>query len=224
MDATGSVLGVIGRPTSTGRTVYDVQAQLDDGQLVKLGTFKAELAQSAQNFQTGGQRVSIRYDVRVKGEYTNLDLVAIAPEGQLPAAPALGIQMAGSTVPVGQPTGKGTPETQKQIVKQNVLRTAHDFVGGFYQGLGPDYLEEAEAHAERIAQRLYGIVSGSHAAAVPVGVVPPVVPVAAPVAAPVVPIVPTATTPAEVAAAVPGVQVGVDSSIVPASGADIAWD
>ncbi len=220
-ECNGTVLGVTGRTISQGRVVYDVQAQLEtpEGVLAqKLGTFKQELASQAQSLT--GQRASFRYEVVVKGQYTNYNLDAIAPEGQL-AAVAVG------TIPIdqggGQRGGGGgrgfqkDPETQRQIVKQNVLGTAHRFVGEFYTGLGPDFLEEATAKALAHAQKLYGIVTGGAPAAEPVAAAQPVV-------VPQAPIVPVATTPAEVAATVPGVQIGVQTPPETASGAGIAWD
>lgn len=162
-DVPGSVLGVTGRQTRNGRTVYEVA--FSDGN--KYSTFDPNLATKAQQLQ--GQAVSARVEITQNGQYTNFNLKDIAPQGQLPAmampAPAgMAIPIAGvapaAGIPMQQPAqqggGKGFTEDDKvRITKLAVLATAFDFVGNLLSGAGPDGLEEGVDLAETLAKRLY---------------------------------------------------------------------
>lgn len=203
-EANGTVLagGVTGEVIPDGRTVYRIAINFDhpihEKYEGKVSTMKVSLANLAQSL--AGQRVSVEYNVvqnTKRPEYWNFYLENIAPEGQLQSGAAGGIPIVQPSSSGGRKGGGGTwkprdPEETKSIVKQNVLGTAFGFVGKFYEGLGPDQLEEAEAKAFDLAQRLFEIAKPKQGAP-----------------APAEPVAPQPTTPAEVAQQVPGVQVGV---------------
>lgn len=260
MDANGIVVPgdetVVGRNVNTARgasTVYDISALLDSGETFKFGTFNGDMAGVAAGLK--GQRTSFRYELKITNkngtEYKNYNLLAIAPEGQLPPDDSTQTSTSPSGIPIvnaGSSQGGGAkkggwggggsskdPEVQRMIVKQNVFGTSLDFYGRLYQGLGPDAAEEAFAKAEEKAAHLYGVITKRYneqnpPAAAPVAVQPVQPVVVTPVAAPPVPeataqIVPVATTAAEVAASVPGVQVGAPvAAVAPASSTEVAWD
>jgi hypothetical protein len=189
----GQVLSSTGKQTTKG-IVYEIA--MSDGQ--KYSTWDAALGTKAHGLQ--GQVVVARVEVEQKGQYTNYMLKEIGLVGQLaplaqPAVPGTPVMGA---VPMQAP---GVPEVvkQTQIVRQNVLRTAFDFVGNAYAGAGPESLEEATAKALELASVLFKKVNQTAAQATPApAVVPP-------------------TTPAEVAAEVPGVQVGTEGIAAPAA-------
>ena len=172
-DIVGQVLGVTGRATRNGNTVYDIQ--FSDGN--KYSTFVPELATKAQ--QLTGQQVTARVEVKQNGKYTNYNLEDIAPVGQLPplAMPvaggtplAAGVPMVGAPpqvapgIPIVQGGGGMPPEREARIVKQSVLATAFEFVGSIFTGAGPEALGEAKDAALSLAQELYGLVQGAPAA------------------------------------------------------------
>ena len=120
-----------------------------------------------------------------------------------------------------------------------MLGTAHHFVAALYTGLGPEFLEEAKAHAKAYAAELFEIAKPKAPAAAGVAqdIVPAAVQPVAPAAAPepVQPVLEPGTalaTPAAVAAAVAGVVVGAPAAAVaaipvqgaePSGASDIAW-
>lgn len=168
----GQVLGVTGRTTRNGKTAYDVA--FSDGNTYT--TFSPQLATKAQQLQ--GQAVSARVSVTQRGQYTNLNLEDIAPQGQLapmafPAQPGTAIPMPSAPIPggvVGAPAAQGSaipiqtqqggrrdPAVEQRIVRQNVLGTAFGFVGDLFQGTGPEGLEEAKEIALGLARELFHI-------------------------------------------------------------------
>lgn len=194
-EVTATVLGVAGRQAGNS-SIYDVA--LSDGQ--KYSTFNAELAQKAQAL--AGQQVTARVNVEQKNKngrtYTNYNLEDIAPAGQLAqmALPTpewstpqeyIGAKNASPppAIPMAPPASNGGMpiEREQKIVKQSVMATAFNFVGSLFQAAGPEAIPEATEAALTLAKTLYGEVF-SEAASAP-------------------------TTPQEVAAQVPGVQVGV---------------
>jgi hypothetical protein len=195
-EITGQVLGVQGRQSKNGQhTLYDVA--FSDGN--KYTTFEADLANTANALV--GQQVSAHVDVKQNGKYTNYNLEAIAPQGQL-AQPALqagtpvtfpvGHQLVGSgtsSIPITPPQQSGgwSEEKDQRITKLALLKLASCLVGSLFSGAGPEALEEAQAKTVALAKELYVQIFAG-----PVGATP---------ATP-------AATPAEVAASVPGVQVG----------------
>ena len=154
----GQVLGVTGRQTKSGKTLYEVA--FSDGQ--KYVTFKGDLSQKANGLV--GQQVTMRVTVKQNGDFTNYYLEDIAPQGQLvPQALPAGapIQQPPVSIPVAPPSNGGmSPKREQKIVKQNVLGTSFNFIGSLFQGAGPEALDEAFAHAEKLAHVLYGKVMG----------------------------------------------------------------
>lgn len=154
-DVQGSVLGVAGRPTRNGRTVYDVQ--FSDGN--KYSTFETSVATKAQGLV--GQAVVARVEVKQNGQYTNYNLLDVAPVGSLPplAMPA----QAGTPIPIGPPipiqqpqnNGGMSPERERKIVKQSCFATAYGFVGALFSGAGPEALAEAVEQADTLARGLF---------------------------------------------------------------------
>jgi len=182
-DIEGQVLEVEGRPTARN-TIYDIK--FSDGNTYS--TFKQAIASKAQ--QLAGQFVSARVEVKQKGEFTNYDLVDIAPQGQLPAmavpagtpvmpqtggfgAPPLAPPI-NTPLPAPVPIPMHDPSVKdERITRQNVLRTAHDFVGQFFQAAGPEAIPEAREIALNMARELFVIAHYGQ----------PVAPVAEPVTA-----------------------------------------
>lgn len=214
MDAQVQIMQVTVRNTKTGKTVYDVACS--DG--VKRQIWDGSLATVANSYAGTGQVVTIRYDVTQNGKYTNHSIQAVAGPGQqlppdtnmLPApmgaAPMPGVlqqqppTMGGNTQPIqAAPQGGGsssggsrwTPETTTRITKLAAYEYASHVVGGLFAGAGPEAEAEAIAMLDRIAKHVYA-ASRSHEQQ----------------PAQQAPIVPTAATPEQVAAIVPGVQVG----------------
>lgn len=222
MDANGLIFSVGAQPTNNGKQLYKVATQIEGPQgtqAIEMVTFDAALAGQVAAYAGGAQRVSIRYGSQQKGQYTNYYINAVALEGQLP--PDTG-QNGGRSQqrPGGGAPGsfRSDPEIQKSIVKQSSFGTAFEFIGRLYDGLGPDHLDTATAQAMDLASKLYEIAKPHPAQ-------PTLTPVTPTTTVPVVatqPIVPTATTPAEVAAQVPGVTVGSGQAV--SGAAAIAWD
>lgn len=192
-----TVLSVTGKNTSNGKTVYEIAGS--DG--VKYQTWDGNTAAKAQGLQ--GQVVVARVEQKQNGKWTNYNVEDIGLPGTL-APSAAPIATAPVVVPPQNPAVAAIPMQQtldpltkeKHIIRQNVLGTAFSFVAALYTGAGPEALDEATERAGELAKRLYGKVMAD---ATP-----------APQAAPV------PTTPAEVAAAVPGVEVGTENIAQPA--------
>lgn len=198
----GQVLAVTGRTTRNGKTAYDVA--FSDGNTYT--TFSPQLATKAQQLQ--GQAVSARVSVTQRGQYTNLNLEDIAPQGQLapmafPAQPGTAIPMpaaptnvaappaaAAPGIPITQGGGRQRdPEVEQRIVRQSSLATAFNFVGSLFEGVGPEGYEQAKEMALGLAREVFHI--GYFGTAMQDGAVPAEQPV-----------VPAEQTPAAVADAV----------------------
>lgn len=198
MDINGQVLGCTAKQTSRGM-LYKVA--FSDGN--EYTTFENDLAKKANSLV--GSPVSARVNVSQKGQYTNRYLNDIAPEGQLPLEDMQGA--AGQTVDgilIEQPAqrggrgggGKGMTEADKtRMSKQNALSTAFLSLAQLYQGAGPEAAAELEERAMALAGRIYN-KGRDHEVGTQAGVN----------------VTPVPTTPQEVAAAVPGVQVGVSEA------------
>jgi len=192
-EVSAQVLSVSGKNTSKG-TVYEVA--MSDG--VKYQTWDAGIAQKAQGLQ--GQVVAARVEQKINGKWTNYYLEDIGLPGTLPplaqplaATPAPVVAGPGGNVgpapvvPIPMQAPVDHEAKDNRIVRENVIRTAFTFVASLYTGAGPEALDEAEREALKLAATLYGKVYGTGGAQ----------------PAPEIP-----TTPAEVAAVVPGVEVG----------------
>src|SRR5581483_3823961 len=150
VDINGQVLGVQGRTTRSGKTLYDVA--FSDGQ--KYTTFDTALATKAQ--QLFGQEVSARVEVKQNGNFTNYNLVDIAPLGALPPAPIVaGTPIGIGTVPQNGEGKKFTEDDATRIAKQGALGQAANLVAGLFQGAGPEAFEQALELTIEAGRRLY---------------------------------------------------------------------
>lgn len=176
-----TVLAVQGRQAGS-KTVYDVSTS--DG--VKYQAWEPELA--AQANALIGQLVSARVETTTNSKngrtYTNHTLREIglpgtlAPQAQpaVPGTPVVPVPInpVVQAVPVSNgvaniPMAMSEDERQKLIVRQNVLRTALDFIGSLYQGAGPEALEQSKGEAFVLAGELFKkVYAAPQAPAVPV--------------------------------------------------------
>lgn len=207
------VLGVTSRTVGQGRTIYEVQA--GDGN--KYSTFKPEIAQAAANYQ--GQTADLRVKVEQKNGYTNFYINEVGAPGTLGANPTLGqpIQQQGVIQPAGgggpgvitpAPSGGGrgmNDEDRLRMARCSSSSTAFAFVAALYQGAGPEALRDALKTARGLAE---GVLQWNQQGFWPGGVQ----------------VTPLDVTPQEIAAAVPGVQVGTEGVVAADGGDDIPWD
>jgi hypothetical protein len=217
----GTVLGVTSRQSKDGKyTMYDVA--MSDGN--KYTTFEGELAQQAAALQ--GQQVSANVEVKQNGRFTNFNLNGIGVAGSLGApaqtAPQVpvqlpGIQPAGTAIqpaapvvgvitPAPQSSGGPSPEAQARMSRYAAAKVGFDFVATLFGGAGPEGGEQATGLAKRVSELVLawgetGVWPGS-----------------APVAQQAPP-----QTAEQVAAAVPGVQVGVENIATEPQADDIPW-
>jgi len=182
-EASFTVLSCTGKGTSKG-TVYEIAGS--DG--VKYQTWDANIAAKASGLQ--GQLVAARVEQKQNGKWLNYVLEDIGLPGTLvpTAAPIAAAPVAApvANIPMQAPAMPDA-EKQKLIVRQSVLKTAFEFVGTVYTGAGPESLSQATEEAFELAGQLFKKVYVADATPTPVP-----------------------TTPAEVAAVVPGVQVGTE--------------
>lgn len=191
-----TVLGVSGRTSRDQKhQMYDVM--LSDGN--KYTTFDPDVAAQANALQ--GQAAVANVSVEQNGKWTNFNLLAIGQPGTL-VQPTPGLQV-GTAIPVGsaplaqqsgvagipmqQPSSGGggmTDADKARITRLSAVGTAFDFVSRLFAGAGP----EAGRQATEIARGLTeAIVAYGHNGTWP-GI---------------------AASPAQIAAAIQGVQVGV---------------
>ena len=218
--ANGSVAdsGVTGRQTNGGKTIYDIAASLElpEGTInTKLATFDGVVAKQAKKLEGG--RATFKYTVKQNAQYTNYYLEAIAPEGELDDSlddiPIVQPGQSAGKKPWGGGGGKTAAE-RASIARMHAMTCAHTFIASLYSGMGPDFLVVAKKEASKLANEIFQVTkekqSDNQAAQVDVAKVdPPPEPEKKP------------TTPAEVAADIPGVQVGVTEQ-EPASD-DAVW-
>jgi hypothetical protein len=210
-DISGQVLGVTGRQSKNGQhTMYDVA--FSDGN--KYTTFDQAMATKAQ--QLVGQPVTARVEVKQNGRYTNYNLEDVFPAGQAPplAQPVAGVPVVGTPIPItpaGENGGgkKGFGENDIiRIAKLGAIGSAVDLVGNLLHGAGPEALDQALELVDKAAAAFYTKARSHEAPAAPAAVLGVEVP----------------TTPAEVAAAVPGVEVGVGAvETPPAEAPSVQW-
>lgn len=217
------VLGVSSRQSRNGQhTMYDVQ--LSDGQ--KYTTFDPDLAQQAAQLQ--GQNVAANVSLEQNGKYLNRNLLAIGAPGTLPApVPQAGAVAIPAAQPVAGTPGVITPapsggggggmsiEDKARITRLSAAGTAFDFVSRLFAGAGPEAGKQATEIARALTETLVNYGHNGAWQGVP-------------------------ATPAAIAQAVPGVQVGVEgiqqgeaqaaapaaepTAAVAAQGDDIPWD
>ena len=155
-DIVGQVLSVSGRPTRNNRTIYDVA--FSDGQ--KYTTFDGEVAQKANALV--GQTVSARVEVSQKGQYTNYNILDVAPQGQL--APAAFPQPAGVAVPVPTaspiPMQQGDPQKEARIAKGVAVKVAAEITAGLFSGAGPEATQEALDTFDTVGKHVLIVLTG----------------------------------------------------------------
>lgn len=234
-DIVTSILSVGSTTTRNGRARYVVAC--GDGN--ERTVWEAGLANGLNAYL--GQQVTLRVKEEQKGQYMNRTIEAFAPAGQSlgPApvqnqpAPMQGVQPLGAPgavaaapaiqpiQPVSAGQGGGMSESAvTRITKLACLASATQLVGGIFASAGPEALGEAETAIKSLTRSFYAY-SRSHEN---LGVTPQVT-------SPQGQIVPTATTPEEVAQQVPGVVVG--APVTPLAAAqqdasaeapDVEWD
>jgi hypothetical protein len=166
-DIVGTILSVLGRATSNGKTIYDIA--FSDGNTYT--TFDGKVAGKAQALQ--GQQVSARVKAQQKGQYTNLyfndvELVGQLPPQAQPAAAGTPVQVPGvaNAIPVTPapaiPMVQNESEQKKnaRIAIQTATKVAGNVVASLFQGAGPEALEDAGDAVETLAKRFYGFFSG----------------------------------------------------------------
>lgn len=230
MDVQTQILQVEVRNTRTGRTVYDVSC--GDGQ--KRSCWEPDIAQVINSYKGTGQLVTLRVEVQQNGQYVNHTIKGFAGPGQqLPPdtnaqlAPmgvpsqsqAIPLPQGANTAPIQQASsggGKYSPEVTARITKLASYEYASNVVGGLFAGAGPEGEAEAVAMLDRIARHVYAAARSHEQQDASVGQAGP--------------IVPTASTPEQVAAQMPAgtVQVGVPVAAAQDAAAEapdvIQWD
>jgi hypothetical protein len=190
-EVTAQVLDVTGRKSKNGQhTMYDVA--LSDGN--KYTTFDAGTANTAAALK--GQVVTAHVEVKQNGKYTNYDLEAIAPQGQLAPAPvAAGTAVTVPVTPTVSIANGTTPTPDIPIAAASNGRTP-EFARGAalnsaiaFIATGAADTRDGEGSHELVARYTRAFQEFADTGKFPWEG--------------------EATTPQEVAAAVPGVQVGV---------------
>ena len=216
---TAQLLAVVGRQTRTGKPVWDAQVADQSVNGGKFSTFDPQLAGKAGQF--ANQMVTLTYEVKQNGQWTNYDLVDVAPAGSMPpqvqgAVPNVGAQQyTPPPITQGPSSGGGgnsayPPEVVTRITKLATLEIAGALVGRAVEGSGIDAESATQLGdvVETLAKRFY-TMARSHEQQ-PVAAQQP-------------------TTPAEVAQAVnaeqPGaVTVGAQPTPQEPSEGDVAWN
>lgn len=230
-DITGQVLGVVGVPNRSGNGQrYEID--FSDGN--KYTTFELPLAQRAQGLV--GQQSTARVEVVNKpkrngqGTVTYWNLLDIAgPGAALPPAvqdqlapgtqlqagtpldiPTQGASSNGTGIPMQQQTDYQrdlSPEAQARVTFFAAAGAAAQFVGHIYAGFGGEGFEEALARFKEVVHQLEeqsALRGVKPPAATPVQTQP-------------------APTPEAVAAAVPGVEVGVPENPITVESSTPTW-
>ena len=232
MQIVTSVLAVTVRNTRTGKTVYDVAC----GDGAKRQCWDAAVA-NALNAQTG-QVVTLDVEQKQNGQWLNENIQGFMPggaQGQLAQTQQIQVQQAQPTTltpgalaiqpspSTGGAQGGYTPEVVARITKLACIDTAAILVAGIFSGAGPEALPEALSAVQFVSRQFYKDAR-SHEGATQSGALTTS-------AQPQTQIVPTATTPQEIAQQVPGVVVG--APVVPtvaqaqdaaAESGDVQWD
>lgn len=218
MDSAVQILQVTVRNTKSGRAVYDVAC----GDGITRQVWDAAMANALNAL--AGQTIQIREKVEQKGQYTNRTILAFAQPGQqlppdtnaqLAPVGGMGQPLTGGPIQQIQPSpqqGRGggsrwTPETTTRITKLACIEYGAQLVSGLLASSGPEAFEEAVELTLKASKVFYN-AARSHEKAEPA-----VDPQAAALAAAQAIIDAAAqsgtlTTPAAVAAVVPGVEVG----------------
>jgi hypothetical protein len=220
-----SILGMIARVVqgggAAGKTVYDVQC--GDGVVRQI--WSPEVAEGVKQYVNPagtGPVIPLRVRSKQNGQYVNQSIVAFAKPGE---------QLAAYVPKAGGYGGRGggmSPEDKTRITKLGAIGSATQLVGSLLQGAGPEAFDEALALVDKAAQHIYKAARSHETTPAPVqtqmspqgGVVGSG------------PILPTASTPQEVAAQVPGVQVGAPVAAPPQPAAtpqapqasDVEWE
>jgi hypothetical protein len=221
VDLQVGILQVAVRTTNNGRQIFDVSCS--DGKT--RAVWEAGLANAINAFAGSGQTVTIRVQVSQRNGYTNETIKAFAPPGQ-----ALPPEQAGGGPGGGgggfRRGGGGMTEADKtRIAKMGAQGGAATIVAALFTGAGPEaYAEAVELH-DALTKKLY-TAARSHEKAggeqQQSTVLQPGAQAAdAAQAQGQVLTQGSATTPQQVAAAVPGVVVGAQA-LQPGGAADAA--
>jgi hypothetical protein len=155
LDAVVKILGVAVGTTNSGKQYFDVQCS--DGQ--ERRCWNAQLAQKINGFanQHGqGPDVTLRYEVKQNGQWTNYSIKACFGPGEAVVADTgnQGFQQKGGPSGGG---GRGgyPPEVTTRITKLASFEYATTLVGALFTGSGPEALEQAYEMTADIAKRIY---------------------------------------------------------------------
>jgi hypothetical protein len=172
MQITTQLLAVVGRNTKTGTPVWDAQVADQSVNGGKFSTFDPNMAGKASQFVN--QMVTLTYEVKQNGRWTNYDLVDVAPAGAMPAQAAAQPQQQYTPPPVTQQASSGggayTPEVVTRITKLATLEIAGEIVSALVAAGGLE-LDAAGDAVESLAKRFY-TMARSHEAAPAVAATP----------------------------------------------------
>lgn len=218
MDLQVQIMQVAVRTTRNGRQVFDVSCS--DGET--RAVWEANLANAINAYAGSGTAITIREKVSQNGQYTNRSITAFAPPGQ-----ALPPEAAGGGPGGGGPRGGGggrgmTEEDKTRIAKMGAQGNAATLVAALFQGAGPEAFDEAVALHDKLTKSLYVSARshekpGGNAEAGGTTVLQPGAAVPSGDTQPQAQVLQQGATPAQIAAAFPGVVVG--AQVLPAGGA-----
>jgi hypothetical protein len=225
MDTPVGIVQVRVQTTSNGRQKFDVDCT--DG--VTRTVWEANLANALNAFAGTNQQVTIRWSEKQNGQYTNRTIHAFAPPGQaLPADNGQGgSQQGGGGFRGGGGGGfRGMSEEDKtRISKMGAQGAAATIIAALFTGAGPEAYNEATELHDKLTLKLYKSARSHEkqgTQAVQTGAQGQVLPQAGtPVDPSLLQQQAATVTPQDVAAAVPGVQVGVP--VAAAASDDIDW-
>lgn len=138
------VLQVEARNVNTKKgpgVIYDLKAS--DGRTYS--TFDAALGQNALQLQ--GQVVTIDFDVRQNGNYTNYTLNGLFPQGAI-----VPVNTNPPVSPSPAPAQNGSREDS--IVAQSAYKAACELAAGVFQGAGPDLVPEVVGFVRMLTDEL----------------------------------------------------------------------
>jgi hypothetical protein len=220
VDLQVGILQVAVRTTRNGRQIFDVSCS--DGKTRQV--WEAGLANAINAFAGSGATVTIRVNVKQNGQYTNESINAFAPPGQaLPPEGQGGGSGNGGFQRGGGGRGGGmSPEDKTRIAKMGAQGSASTLVAALFAGAGPEAYNEAVDLLDKLTRKLYTDARshekpGGETQQDGATVLQPGVQVGAEQAQ----ALPQGATPQQIAAAVPGVQVGANV-LAPGGAADAA--
>lgn len=150
MDLQVGILQVAVRTTNNGRQIFDVSCS--DGKT--RAVWEAALANGINAFAGSGATITIRVRVSQKGQYTNESITAFAPPGQALPPEAEGGGTGGGG---GFRRGGGgmSPDDKTRIAKMGAQGSASTLVAALFAGAGPEAYDEAVSLFDKLTRKLY---------------------------------------------------------------------